>query len=236
MIEFDLHIHSKYSFDSLMKPRIILKTARKKGLDIIAVTDHETIKGGLETKKEKKQIRIDVEVIVGAEIPTDAGDIIGLILNEEIRPGEISDVIDEIHSQGGLVLLPHPLKGHRTSIMNASLNKVDMVELLNSRMPLTAEDISVIRGLGKRLVGCSDAHFPSEIGLCRTATDSPYCYGEIDDFRNFFTGMSTVTISGGFSPLYLSAYSELIKSIRLKQYRQIPLQALQTFCQVIRKI
>ncbi|MFX0204875.1 MAG: PHP domain-containing protein, partial [Candidatus Hodarchaeota archaeon] len=51
LIQLDLHVHSKYSFDSLMEPKTIIKVAGKKGLDCVAVTDHNTIKGGSTTEK-----------------------------------------------------------------------------------------------------------------------------------------------------------------------------------------
>ena len=79
----DLHIHSKYSFDSLLSPKTILKVAKKKGLTGIAVTDHNTIRGGLEVKEINKDR--DFTVIVGSEVQTEIGDIIGLYLSDEIK-------------------------------------------------------------------------------------------------------------------------------------------------------
>ena len=49
--ETDLHIHSKYSYDGILEPKDIVKIAIKKGLDGIAITDHNTVKGALEAKK-----------------------------------------------------------------------------------------------------------------------------------------------------------------------------------------
>ena len=78
----DFHIHSKCSYDSLMSPEGIVKRAKKVGLTCVAITDHNTIRGGIEG--EKYELTYGVEVIVGAEIKTDCGDIIGLNLNDEI--------------------------------------------------------------------------------------------------------------------------------------------------------
>ena len=113
----DLHIHSKYSGimkymglkfpDSVEEPRNIMKHAKKKGLDVIAITDHNTIRGGLETKKLEKEY--GVEVIVGSEIMTKDGEILGLYLNEEIPKGlSAEETIEKIHEQGGLAVAPHP--------------------------------------------------------------------------------------------------------------------------------
>ena len=82
-LKADLHIHSYYSVDGLLSPRKILLLARKKGINVVAITDHNTIKGGLKAKEFEKSIGI--KVIVGAEITTDIGDIIGLYLAEEIK-------------------------------------------------------------------------------------------------------------------------------------------------------
>ncbi len=80
---FDLHIHSKYSHDSYLSPPQIIKIAEKRGLDGIAITDHNTLKGGIETSKINN--KDDFIVIVGSEIKTEYGDVIGLFLNEEIK-------------------------------------------------------------------------------------------------------------------------------------------------------
>ena len=66
LITFDYHIHSYYSFDSLNKPLEIIKTALKKGINAISVTDHNTIKGSLEAKKLSKEYNI--LVITGIEL------------------------------------------------------------------------------------------------------------------------------------------------------------------------
>jgi len=73
-MKLDLHIHSKYSKDSLLKPETILKVAKKRGLGGIAVTDHNTIKGGLFTQKINDDKNF--VVIVGSDIKTEYGDII----------------------------------------------------------------------------------------------------------------------------------------------------------------
>ena len=89
------------------EPRNILKVAKKKGIDIIAITDHNTIKGGVETKKVEKEFGI--EVIIGSEIMTTEGEIIGLFLNEEIPKGLTpEETIELIKEQGGLAIAPHP--------------------------------------------------------------------------------------------------------------------------------
>lgn len=112
-MKFDLHIHSKYSYDSLLRPGTIIKVAKKKGLDGVAITDHNTIRGGVEVLKVNKDD--DFVVIVGSKIKTECGDVIGLFLTDEIRSRVFADVVGEIRSQGGLTVLTPVSEGDRLS-------------------------------------------------------------------------------------------------------------------------
>jgi predicted metal-dependent phosphoesterase TrpH len=235
-LQLDLHIHSRHSWDSLLDPKKILKIAEKRGLNIIAITDHNTINGALDALKEKQKLESQIEVIVGAEIQTNAGDIVGLFLNEEITSREIGDVIDEIHDQGGVVLLPHPLKGHKMPIIKTVLKDIDLVELLNSRTRQNMEDNLLIKGFGKRLVSCSDAHVGQEIGLCRTLAKFSSSFDEIANGKDFLSRTSIISLKGTFSPPYLHSYSDLVRSLRQKQYRQVPMFALQIGRQMVPKV
>ncbi|HEX7467577.1 MAG TPA: PHP domain-containing protein, partial [Methanobacterium sp.] len=88
-MKFDFHTHSKYSSDGYVDPKILVKVAAKVGLSGIAITDHNTIKGGLEAKKYENN---EIEVIVGSEILTDKGEIIGIFLTDEINSKNFFDV------------------------------------------------------------------------------------------------------------------------------------------------
>ncbi|MBP2172262.1 PHP domain-containing protein [Methanococcus voltae] len=113
----DLHTHSKYSGlmrymglkfpDSVEEPEKIVRCAAKRGLNVVAVTDHNTIQGGLKATEFAKKYNVDV--VVGSEVMTNDGEILGLYLNEEI-PKFLSaeETIDLIHEQGGLAVCPHP--------------------------------------------------------------------------------------------------------------------------------
>ena len=72
-MRYDLHSYSKYSSDGFSEPKMMVKTASKLGLSGIAVTDHNTIKGGLEAKKYETK---EFQVFVGSEIKTDHGEVI----------------------------------------------------------------------------------------------------------------------------------------------------------------
>ena len=161
----DFHIHSRYSHDSLMHPEKILNKAKKQGLDAVAITDHNTIKGGLEGKKYEQ--KCGVRVIVGSEVESDAGDIIGLNLFEEIKSRAWRDVINEIREQGGVVVLPHPYRSHQ--YISDIGKAVDFIEVWNSRSTpeQNAQALKLASDLNKPALMGSDAHQYQEIGNVR---------------------------------------------------------------------
>jgi len=164
---YDLHVHTKWSKDSMADPKLVVRASVKKGLSGIAITDHNHILGAYEAKRYAPE---DFDLIIGEEIKTKQGDIIGLNISERIRPGiDVDEAIDQIREQGGLVLLPHPFSVFRRRISKKILrivNKVDLVEVVNGR------SFSFDNLLSKKLaeeankpgVGGSDAHFYFEIG------------------------------------------------------------------------
>jgi len=211
-VKFDLHIHSKYSYDSLLRPDMILKVAKKKGLDGVAVTDHNTIKGGVETSKVNKDD--DFIVIVGSEIKTEYGDVIGLFLTAEIRSRVFADVVDEIRNQGGLTVLAHPF---RKGIVfpRDLLGHVDLIEGFNARSPknLNQKALELAKDCRIPVTAGSDAHLGFEIGMggAVTRTRTP----EGDDVRCALENGETL-IEGRESSYYLvhglSLWTEIMVS------------------------
>ncbi len=165
-MKYDLHMHSEYSKDSHAKVKDIVKTAIKKGLDGIAITDHNTIEGGLKAKKyETKKFR----VIVGSEILTNRGDIIGLFLKNEVIPGNLSDVVKDIRKQGGIVVAPHPFDNLRKGIKPTQndVKLMDAIEIFNARCLFEKYNNKAKEFAEKYhvpITAGSDAHFIEEIG------------------------------------------------------------------------
>jgi hypothetical protein len=153
-----------------MSPANIVKWAKKAGLTCIAITDHGTIQGGVEGKKYAHEY--GVEVIVGAEIKTDCGDIIGLNLSEEINVTRWKDVIRAIRLQGGTVVLPHPYRDH--SRIEEIAECVDLIEIWNGRSTpeqnTAAADLA--KHLAKPVMYGSDAHVGSQIGSVKICIGS----------------------------------------------------------------
>jgi predicted metal-dependent phosphoesterase TrpH len=165
--KYDLHVHSYYSKCSIIKPVDILKRAKEKGLNGIAITDHDTLKAYPILKKLNKDK--DFEIIPGEEIHTNHGHLLGLYLTKEIVSRDLFEAIDEIHAQGGIVIVPHPftVAFHSFTYPLSKLkSKIDAVEAFNSRNFQHYNNIAKteISRLGFSQVGSSDAHIPQDIG------------------------------------------------------------------------
>ena len=132
-MKYDLHIHTKYSSDGVLEPVKIVETTRKLGLHGIAITDHNTIRGGVEVKKYETP---DLQVIVGSEVMTERGEITGLFLSSDINSRDVRGVISEIKNQGGIVIIPHPFDRLRHSAFHPTTEDaeyIDAIEVYNSR-------------------------------------------------------------------------------------------------------
>lgn len=162
-MKIDMHVHTEFSKDSTTSPEEIVKRVKKKGLDGIVVTDHDTMEGVREVQK----IGSDTIVIPGMEVTTTEGELLGIFIEEEIESEDPEDVIEEIKEQNGLVVVPHPFDPLRSFSGWESLKDIDGIEVLNSRNLFRgmnrraekyAEEKDVIRTAG------SDAHTAWEIG------------------------------------------------------------------------
>ena len=101
----DLHVHTTAS-DGSDSPHAVYQTAARRGLDVIAVTDHDTLLGGLIAADVARRAEAPPCVIVGEEVSSSQGHIIGLFLRELVRPGmNAADTIRAIHAQGGVATM-----------------------------------------------------------------------------------------------------------------------------------
>lgn len=206
----DLHIHSKYSFDSIMDPRKILKYCKKWDFDIISITDHNSIKGSLEAQKYEKEFGINV--IVGEEVKTDSGDIIGLNLNDELKCRSWIEVIEEIKNQGGICVFPHPFRGHKN--IEGIASKVDIIEVFNSRSTSNENQMSMelVGKYNKPVFVGSDAHIYSEIG------------NAIMSFEDFYSENKSFYVNYAKKNQKLQSY--IVRDIKLHNYYKIPFHVL----------
>lgn len=178
VLRADLHVHTHYSPDCLMTAQEIVTACQKTGINCLAITDHNSLAGALEVAR-----LAPFPVIVGEEVHTRDGEIIGLFLEEEIPRGLTPEAtIARIRAQGGLVLVPHPFDRLRRSTLRRHvllrlLSQVDIIEVLNARIILpgyssAARSLAARHGLPPS--AGSDAHTPGEIG---------HAYVEMPDFE-----------------------------------------------------
>ena len=174
-MKYDFHTHTKYSSDGYVEPKMLVKVAVKVGLSGIAVTDHNTVKGGLKAKKFENN---ELEVIVGSEILTDKGEVIGIFLTEEIKSRGFFDVVDVIKAQNGLVILPHPFDAIRSTSFHPypeDAKFIDSVEVFNSRCVRQIYNDTALKYAKENdlnVIAGSDAHFENEIGNAGVKTES----------------------------------------------------------------
>jgi predicted metal-dependent phosphoesterase TrpH len=177
----DLHVHSSASFDSLASPRSLVRAAARQGLTHLAITDHDRIDGALEARRIAATEAPGVTVIVGEEIRTTDGDLIGLFLDRAVAPGLTPEAaIAEIRAQRGLVGIPHPFDRFRGSLLDGEgldrlLTSVDWLEAHNARVAfgngnVRAAEVAAIHGVPG--IAVSDAHSSLEVGVAYTAFDA----------------------------------------------------------------
>ena len=133
MIAIDLHTHSSASPDGGLKPEHYQAMFASGKLQVIAVTDHDTI-----AMAQELYGQFGDKIIIGEEITSSGGDIIGLYLTEAVPPGlSPLETVARIHAQGGLVYLPHPFErlrpGVGASLLEELQDTLDIVEGYNGR-------------------------------------------------------------------------------------------------------
>lgn len=104
----DLHIHTVYSYDGTASVPAVLARARQVGLDVIAITNHDEIRGAL--KAFALAPRFGIEVIPGIEITTAEGELLSLFVTEKFQPGRpLLETILKVGEAGGICIAPHPM-------------------------------------------------------------------------------------------------------------------------------
>ncbi len=173
----DLHCHTSASFDSLASPAAVVRAARARGLTHLAITDHDTIDGALEARAAAPD---GLTVIVGQEIRTATGDLIGVHLQTAVPSGlSGTEAVAAIREQGGVVGVPHPFDRFRGSMgrdedgLESLVGLVDWIEGYNARLVGGGNDRAIAFAHEHDLpaVAVSDAHTTMEVGVAYTAMD-----------------------------------------------------------------
>ena len=164
----EFHCHTIFSRDCLTKPQKLVETCRRKGIDRVVVTDHNSIEGALRCKE------IDPErVILGEEIMTTEGELLAAFLLEEIPAGlSPMEAITRLREQNAFISVSHPFDIHRSGHWDEAnliniLPHVDAIETFNSRCMLPRYNFRAQEFAVKHAVlGTygSDAHAAFELG------------------------------------------------------------------------
>jgi predicted metal-dependent phosphoesterase TrpH len=214
----DLHTHSSASFDSLASPRSLVRTAARHGLTHLAITDHDRIDGAVEARALARDEAPGLAVIVGEEIRTAEGDLIGLFLREAIEPGlPAEDAIAAVRDQGGLVGIPHPFDRFRGSLLRDTglerlLRSVDWVETHNARVAMgngnqRAAELALAHGMPG--IAVSDAHSAFEVGVAYTAFD-----GDPSTPAGLLAALPSAEVIPGRASIYVRLLTPVAKVVQ----------------------
>ena len=173
----DIHVHTRHSDGRASVREVLERASTNPRLDVIAITDHNTIQGGLEAARLAPAYR--VEVVVGEEITSLEGHILGLFLEGAVLPGlSAGETVAAVHAQGGLAIAAHPFAPRHDHVrgvgrvpmgLGGALRRVpfDGVEVVNS-FPLFAPANWLARrtqsASGMAATGGSDAHVVEAVG------------------------------------------------------------------------
>jgi predicted metal-dependent phosphoesterase TrpH len=168
-VRVDLHTHTMWSGDSTTTVEEIVAAVAHSGLDVLCVTDHNSIAGAGAVAE-----RLERPVVVGEELRTSAGELIGLFLTERVPMGIApAEAARRIRDQGGVVYVPHPFDPMRRNLSERALYELaedgllDAIEVLNAKTSLAslnaraaafASEFDLPGGAG------SDAHVPDALG------------------------------------------------------------------------
>ena len=177
----DLQLHSDLG-DGLAPPEAILDAAERAGLNVIALTDHDDIRGAFVIRDHAARRSSPVAVIPGVEVTTRSGHLLALWIEDEVPMfAPLAETIALIHARGGMAIVPHPLSYLTFSIGEGALRslhaaqaecRIDGIELVNpsyaGRVRKTRAAWLNERLLGAAATGSSDAHHAELVGTAWT--------------------------------------------------------------------
>jgi hypothetical protein len=178
VLKIDFHVHTCYSSDGITTPREVVGYAKKRGLDGVAITDHDTVEGALRLKG-----KTDIIIVPGIEVTALEGHVLALNVTNPVASGlTFSETIRKIHDASGIAVAAHPfalLKVLKPAYIPPNF---DAIEVINA----TAAPFSLSTHLSKKLalrlnlpqIAGSDAHYGPEIGFAYTLVNAD---SEIDD-------------------------------------------------------
>lgn len=172
-LKVDLHVHTNHS-DSTSSVKKILETARERGLDGIAVTDHST----LNACNEASTLALDLLIIPGVEVETNKGHMLVLGVNNSPPQGtSIDKIVEYAKQEEGVIVIPHPNLPF-ISVKKDVIERIkpDAIETYNAKTPFLRhfmkKNVKLAKRLGIPQTGGSDAHSHNSVGDMYTVVDA----------------------------------------------------------------
>lgn len=174
-VRFDPHVHTRASSDSSANVEALLAAARSAGIHAIAITDHDTMRGA------RRAVRIsssaDPVVVPGVEVSSAVGHVLGLGVARAPPPGlSLRETVERIRDRGGIAVIPHPFQRSRHGVGRSSIVDCDGIEVHNAMAMTGLQNRRAelfARRAGLPMLGGSDAHHPSSVGLAYTEVSLP---------------------------------------------------------------
>lgn len=211
MYKVDLHTHSQASADGGISPEQYAKALESELLDYIAITDHDRVDFALGLNKA-----LGDKIIVGQEITTTDGELIGLFLKHRVEPGlSAIDTANNIREQGGLVYVPHPFETVRSGVSRQTLDNIedliDIVEVHNGRaivQNFSPAAAAWAKSHGKAGASSSDAHGYKGLGQSYSIVNEKPSRGAL------VQNLSMVNLSHRRPPIYTLFYPKLFRLLK----------------------
>lgn len=166
MLKAELHVHSRYS-DGLDRVEKILKEAIDRRIDVISITDHDTINGSLSAIEFVEAEKIKLVVIPGVEISTNSGHLLAYGIFQDVDsklPMEKTCAI--VREMGGITVLAHPFDFIRNGTIKISdFRSADCIEIFNAKSYFNFLAKKYAKKFNKHGIGGSDAHSAKQLGI-----------------------------------------------------------------------
>jgi predicted metal-dependent phosphoesterase TrpH len=217
MARVDFHIHTNKSDGAGTVAQVLEAASRQPEIVAIGITDHNELAGALEAERLARKRKYHFEVIIGEEVSTSEGHIVGLFLTDKIERGlSPEETIRRIHRQGGVAIVPHPFP-HYQGIGRQAVERLvrgsdsethpDGIEVRNGFPPqlVFAAELHKLNHKIWNLaeVGGSDSHHPRSVACCWTEFDG----NNLSDFRKALLARTTRSAGAGWTVLEMARAS-----------------------------
>ncbi len=222
-LRVELHCHTQFSSDGMIQFNSLLRTAARRRLDVIAITDHDTIAGAEEFRARAKRTNSQLQIIVGEERTLANGaHLIGLFLHHAISSTSLLDVVAEVREQGGICVIPHPFRSIAGLLTATPEPRLDNVcfELFNAKCCAAANAAAgVLVARNWIPVGGSDAHVEADLG--KSVNLIPWDVSVENSIRAALSGFAPVAILGvSQKPNRTKTWRDFCRETAYRMYRR----------------